>query len=174
MIILEAILNTLKSGARIVVIVALTSGMILVLHELAPEITQKYNLSEYIEGYKPLLLVAILLGIATVIVNTIFTFKEYIGRKLTVWREDKRRHEILGALSKDEKKFLSRYIENDTSVQRDDYSAGIGNGLQAKGIVFRTSIVAAQGTESFPYTIQPWALKILRKKPKYLEYIEHE
>ena len=165
----ETILNTLKSGTRIIAIIALTSGMILILHEFAPEITNKYNLSEQIESYKPILLVAILLGIATIIVNIVFRFKDYIGNKIKVWREDRGRREILDALSKDEKQFLSRYIENDTSVQRDNYSRGIGNGLQAKGIVFRTSSVAAQGTESFPYTIQPWALNMLKKNSKYLQ-----
>lgn len=64
-------------------------------------------------------------------------------------------------LSVDEKKFLAWYLQNESHVQPCWVHDSIAATLRSEGIVY---VAVEKGmTDSFPFTIQPWAWKYLKK-----------
>lgn len=67
----------------------------------------------------------------------------------------------LNCLSSDEKNFLARYLQNDSHVQSCWIHNSIAAVLRTEGIIY---VAVEQGmTDSFPFTIYPWAWKYLKK-----------
>lgn len=74
----------------------------------------------------------------------------------------------LKQLNPDEQKCLLPYIEEKVSTQYVGMENGIFNGLQAKGIVYRSTQVAVRGF-IFGWNLQPWVQEYLRKHPRLLK-----
>lgn len=166
---MSPIFQALKLGTKAYAVVALASGLILGLKTYYPNILKSFAVTDMVEKYQALLFFAFLVSSVALLVSLIsavfeFWVESWISRKLL-----KNRIELLHHLSVQEREFLSRYIENNMSTQRADYSDGIANGLQAKKIVFRTSAVSEPGGRVFPYNIQPWAMNYLQKHPELLQ-----
>lgn len=67
----------------------------------------------------------------------------------------------LKSLSAEEKKFLSWYLQNDSHVQTCWVHNSVAATLRSEGIVY---VAVEKGmTDKFPFTIQPWAWKYLKK-----------
>lgn len=67
----------------------------------------------------------------------------------------------LKSLSMDEKKFLSWYLQNDSHIKTCWAHDSTAATLRSEGIVY---VAVEKGmTDNFPFTIQPWALKYLKK-----------
>lgn len=67
----------------------------------------------------------------------------------------------LKSLSIEEKKFLAWYLENDSHIQTCWVHNGVAATLRSERIVY---VAVEKGmTDSFPFTIQPWAWKYLKK-----------
>ncbi len=80
----------------------------------------------------------------------------------------------LECLSPDEKKFRARYLQNDSHVQSFWIHNSIAAVLRAEGIIY---VAVEQGmNDNFPFTIQPWAWKYLKKNQHLLlvEGVKHE
>lgn len=97
-----------------------------------------------------------------------FLAYEYLSGHLTQWIIIKRVKKRLRHLTEDEKDALRPFIENNVRTRRFRLSSGIGEGLQAKKILYRSSKVGEYG-DFFPYNIQDFAFDYLRKNSHLLE-----
>jgi len=87
-------------------------------------------------------------------------------RKEITFRLDLRRaKQRLHDLTPDEKKLLAKYLINNTRTQIFPYSDGVVSELEALVIIRRASDLGTL-LDGFPYNIQPWAWKHLRKHPE--------
>ncbi len=77
---------------------------------------------------------------------------------------------LIKNLSIDEKLVLKEYVEQGKTVVHGDICSGILPGLEAKGLIFRSSILGVPGSlQTFPFNIQPWILIYLKKHKKLLD-----
>jgi len=74
-------------------------------------------------------------------------------------------------LSNDEKMILTPYIRQRVRTKYYPIDNGVANGLEAKHILYRASILSA-GDVDFPYNIQDIAYDCLLKHPQFLELDE--
>jgi len=72
----------------------------------------------------------------------------------------------LDELSSDEKAYLRPYVDGETT-QTFGLGDGIAASLVGKGIIYRASNIGHVGV-AFPFNIQPWALRLLQKRPELL------
>lgn len=107
------------------------------------------------------------IGIATVLCISLLIahFGSFLYPVVVSWIRWRR---IMNDLTFEEKKVLRPYIVNDEPTQYFPYSDGVANGLQAKGILFRSSQLAANDI-SFAYNIQPWARRYLKRRKKFFD-----
>lgn len=76
----------------------------------------------------------------------------------------------LANLSNDEKQILRIFISEDRSTVAFPLSSGTSNFLEGKKILTRSSHLGIPGAgDLFAFSIQPEALKILRKHPDFLD-----
>jgi hypothetical protein len=95
-------------------------------------------------------------------------FIVYLKKKLIAWKNRRGHISFLKNLMDDEKELLSEFvIKGRTTVAR-EMSGGLVGGLEAKGIIFRSSSIGVIG-DVFPYNIQPWALRYLKKHKSLLQ-----
>ncbi len=76
--------------------------------------------------------------------------------------------DLLKALAPHERWYLKAFVCDEVTTIRCGMDDGIIGGLDAKGMVFRSSAVG-DCVDGFPWNIQPWALEYLKKNPKLLE-----
>lgn len=70
----------------------------------------------------------------------------------------------LKSLSVEEKNFLSWYLQNDSHVQSCWVHDSTAATLRSEGIIYVAYVAVEKGmTDNFPFTIQPWAWKYLKK-----------
>ncbi len=168
---ISQIFQALRLGTKAYAVATLTSAAILAIKAFWPTTLEMFGAADMVEKYLPVIFFAFLLSTSALVVSflsVVFTIaaESWISRK-----ELNNRQKLLHCLSSQEREFLAWYLENDQSTQRSTHSDGVANGLQAKGIVLRTSIVSSPGDHTFPYNIQPWAINYL-KKNKNLLYAE--
>jgi len=91
--------------------------------------------------------------------------------KFNAWNQKRRnkriREKALQELTPQEKKCLRRYIHDNKNTCCFDCTNGVVGGLQAKGILFRSSSLVE--INRIPYNLQGWARKHLREHPQLLE-----
>jgi hypothetical protein len=73
----------------------------------------------------------------------------------------------LNNLSLEEKAVLASYIAHNTKTIHLGMNSGLAGGLEAAGIIFRSSNIGSMGT-GIAYNIQPWAWDYLREHPELL------
>ncbi len=71
-------------------------------------------------------------------------------------------------LTEDEKDAVRPYIDDDKRTQKFKLSSGIGEGLKAKAILYKSSQLGEYG-DFFPYNIQDYAFDYLMKNKHLLE-----
>lgn len=75
---------------------------------------------------------------------------------------------VLHDLNPQEKKILRDYLADDSVTQYFELQNGVVSGLERKRVLWRASILAAQFT-TFPFNIQPWARRYLKRHPELLK-----
>lgn len=89
--------------------------------------------------------------------------RKYKSIMMMLYRKKK-----LHELTKEEKRILQKYFIEDTKSVSISYNSGIASELEYFKIIYRSSNVSQIGL-IFPYNIQPWAYKYLKKRPKLLQ-----
>ncbi len=116
----------------------------------------------YTGSIRQYLLIALLLSSSLLLSHFIFSlFPVLKGRfngKVIIHRGKKR----LKQLTQAEKEILRGYIQNDTMTQTFDCTNGAVLALEYEHIIYRASALSQEFTD-FPYNIQPWARKYLRR-----------
>ena len=140
-------------------------GFVLALILFSPDSwIDKFSLGEFRVNYRIWLGPAFLFILA-VLSSRLFTF---ISESVIGFQVRRERLNDLKNLTRDEKACLRIFVENDIATITREISDGIIGSLESKGIVYRTSNVASHW-KSFPYSLQPWARKYLKKQPILLE-----
>lgn len=87
--------------------------------------------------------------------------------------KEKRRIKLLKRrvtnLSNSEKEALRSFFENNSKTQPFDMSHGVIGGLEALGVVFRSSNISV-GEMFFAYTLQPWAWTHFGENPELIDW----
>jgi len=165
---ISQIVHIFKLGTKAYATAALFTGAVLYMKTLHPNILLSFNVNELVQNHMSFFFLIFIAATAALIVSIVSSVFALV---IDFWNSrliKKRQKEALEKLSTQEKIFLAGYIKNDYSTQRERYSSGIANGLEAKGIVFRSSMISSPGSRTFPYNIQPWAFAYLKKHPKLL------
>jgi len=96
------------------------------------------------------------------------------SKRVVAARKSRRQRAIqesqLRDLTPEERHFLAPYAFKNQTTQRFACDDGIAGGLEAKGILFRSSKIFE--LDSIPYNLQPWARKYLKVHPDLLEGAE--
>jgi hypothetical protein len=80
---------------------------------------------------------------------------------------NKKRLKLLQNLSKDEKEYLKKYIDDKTATRKSHFDNGVPSGLQTKGILFCPNPLMYYNM--ITYNISDWAKEILIQKPSLLK-----
>lgn len=143
-------------------VVAITFVLSIILFSPSSWIEQ-LNLSEFRANYGAWLGPVFLLVTAILVSRMFKFFSQAVGG----FQENRERLEILKNLTSDEKSYLKIFLENDTSTISREISDGVICSLESKRVVYRSSNLSSYW-KTFPYSLYPWARKILKKKPALL------
>ncbi len=140
------------------------------LNIFLPELITQVGLSPLMSKYKGEIF---LVCLASWVILIIALFRWLYGLTISMLKSMKEMNgqkRILAMLAQTEKEFLKHYIDNDTDTNYAEMSTDTAGGLEAKGVIFRSSMLGISGTlQTFPYNLQPWAKILLKKYPKYLQ-----
>ena len=159
-------LGSLKSlSLRVALIFLLFSGALLFIPN---EALDYLGLRIQVALWRASLSIVFFFSICIIIADFILASQHQLKSLQESWRV--KRHFIfqLKMLSDDEKSMLSEFIDGDLSTIVPALGSGTAGSLSAKKIIFQSSQIATYGS-GFKYSIQPVALSLLRKYPKYLQ-----
>jgi len=87
----------------------------------------------------------------------------WLIKKWRMWRFTRNGAKKLMNLHPQEKTYLARYIKGGACSLEFEVWDGVINGLVAKWVVYRASEIS--NGDYFPFNLQPWVLKTIRKNP---------
>jgi Super-infection exclusion protein B len=153
------------AGPRIYLSVLILTGLMLFLPQ---SVIATLGLSAFVRTFRPYLGAGFIASIALL---AWYVFNP-IAQSIVGWLEDKRRKRAvmrtLRELATDEKEFLRPYLREDANTMHAFPAHGIANGLEAKGIVYRSSTISIPGG-MFPYNLQSSARRLLKAHPELLD-----
>ena len=133
------------------------------------ELSDLLGITSLIENYRPYF------GFGSILFTVYlisFLLYEYLSSHLSQWIILKRAKKRLRNLTEDEKDALRAYIDDNKRTQKFRLSSGIGEGLKAKAILYRSSQLGEYG-DFFPYNIQDYAFDYLNANKHLLEKNEN-
>ena len=131
---------------------------------------QWVGLEKFKADYQLYLALGLIVSFALLLVHFLFWLGEPVRSLIQDWRFNRNVKLVLQDLTEDEKVLVRKYIFDGKNTCYESIYAGVANGLEAKGIVYRASQLSVPGTPGvlFPYNLQPYARKILQKNPSLL------
>jgi len=161
-VISDKILSYAKLGKLPSFVLAIVFWVFILLPEAIVEVL---GLQEILQNNRPSLGIGAILFSAYYISILLYElskgFIEGYQRK-KYWRY------VLRNLAEDEKNLLRKYFDHDSSTQHFSMSDGVAGNLEAKKILFRSSIVGSLG-DIFPYSLQNYVRNYLLKHRELLE-----
>jgi hypothetical protein len=153
----------LKLSPKYLFPVSVVTGFLLFASTSTLEV---FGLTIFVAQYRAYIGITFLISTALLFTNWAVTVYQGVQKK---WKEQaslKNLRKRLHNLSNPEKRILKNYIENKTKTQYLDIGDGVTGGLEAGGVIFRSSYVG--NLESWAYNIQPWAWEYLNDHPELL------
>lgn len=144
---------------------ALASGLVLLLPEPA---LSRLGLAQLPTWLRSSLGIVFVLSVALLLAHTLALGLAAANRWIGHWRNLRRGRSALRELGGQEKQLLRRYLKEDTQTQIAQFGAGVANGLEAKGILYRSSSIS-RSADFFAYNIQPWAWREIKRHPDLVE-----
>lgn len=160
---LGSITEILRAGSKVWFAMALTLGFLL----FAPVgVLKRLALSEIIAEKRAWLALAFVIALAFIISAILARLWAIVAGPIR-WRLFQERGYVrrLRDLSSAEREHLAQYLLNDTKTVHSHFGDGVTGGLEAAEIIFRSSTIGSPAM-TFPYNIQPWAWKALRRNPE--------
>jgi Na+-transporting methylmalonyl-CoA/oxaloacetate decarboxylase gamma subunit len=170
---LGSVLSTLRQTSPIIFFgISLASGILVFAgHDIADTM----GLADFRQQYRVEIGLAFVFSVSIFFAQTLwgtgrliraFGKRSLEARKAKRALEEKRKQ--LHDLTPDEKAYLQPYIKQEENTQYFAIVDGIAGGLEAKGIIYRSSNVGnfLSGTA---YNMQPWAREYLRENPDLLK-----
>ncbi len=158
------VLQWFKPRPSLYFAVALASGLLL----FSPAgLSKVLALDPILQSYGPWVGAAFLLSVALLVAHGLAWLFTSRSSPLRMWWHFRRRRGSLKDLSPEEKEILRLYLTGDTVSHSFEIHDGVVSSLVQKRILWRASEIASSYT-TFPFNIQPWARKYLRKRPDVL------
>jgi hypothetical protein len=152
------------AGTAIYAAVFIAAGLVLFL---PPRFIGQLGLDEVVKSYRMYVGLAFVIS-ASLLAVRIFSFVwSLISVPFENWLYERNGVKLIAELTEEEKAFLRPYILNGQNSQYTAIQDGVAQGLVAKQIVFRSSIVST-GNMQFPYNLQPYMRRLLTKRPELL------
>ena len=149
---------------KIAAISAIVSGILL----FSPsEFISRVGLDEMLKSYHSHFGIAFLISIAVIAVECLFWIAKRIKARIREGEVKRNLQGMLAELTPSEKEYLAPYIFNQVNTQFFGVSDGIAQGLQAKGVLYRSSNIG-NIFDGFPYNLQPWARQFLYENPELI------
>ena len=169
-------LDWIKLSPRHLLPIFLFTGFVLFA---PPEVLDPFGLTDLVARYRPVFGLVCALS-ATLLLSSggmaIYDWSK--GRRQEAQRIEQMRQEEsqrleqsqqwLHGLSEPEKQVLRQFLHNETTTRQLPMSDGVVGGLEAKGILVRSSPLGSTHF-TFAYNIQPWAWEYLNSQPNLLE-----
>jgi hypothetical protein len=119
------------------------------------------------DNYRSFFGISMVLSGALFISSGLSSAFSWIKRRWKYYNLLKVRKEYLCNLTPEEKLILILYLANNTNTLAFPVNDGVVNGLESKRIIWRASVISMEG-DIFPYNIQPFVWKYLKKYPELL------
>ncbi len=149
-------------------IVSVAIGVLL----FGPEnLLQQIGLLSVVEQYRSYLGAVFLVSFVGLLASTAVSLQGWVFGALRAKQARKAREARLLKLTSDEKRYLARYLKNDTKTQKFDFTDGTAQGLAHAGIIYRATDMSDSniwGTY-FAYNMQPWAWEYLNANTHLLD-----
>ncbi|OWY17876.1 hypothetical protein B6V73_04480 [Thioclava sp. JM3] len=137
---------------------------------LPGNIRETFGLAKILSTSRPAVGLLFLLSLGILAVEVFDWFKKSVTQAIVNRRHYRFLKHHLVNLSNDEKQILRSFISEDRSTAVFPLSSGTPNFLEGKKILTRSSHLGIPGAgDLFAFSIQPVALKILRKHPDFLD-----
>lgn len=162
---LTGVLDAVKLAPRYLAPVGLVAAMLLFVPQ---EYLQVVGVHQLAQDYRPVLGLALLFCIATLVMLVGHALWRSTGSR---WRRYKFRrciHQRLGRLSEDEKQILRFYISQQTRANTLRIDDGVVQGLVAAGVIYRSAQIGSL-VDGFSHNISEIAWKHLDKNEVLLE-----
>ncbi len=137
---------------------------------LPDTVIEKLGLTELLSASRSAISIALIFSGSIILVEIFDALRGIIveRHKTNKYRTNMFKH--LSELTKDEKLALKEYADGDLGTVHFSMSGGVAGFLEAKGIISRSSNLGIPGTsDTFAYSIQPVAMKLLRENPDLLQ-----
>jgi hypothetical protein len=162
--ILNAIFKFLKLAPRYLIAVVLFAGIML----FSPDrVLQRLGVLRFAQDNRSWLGIAFLGATSLFVVSCIIDLINWLKRSRRERARTKHIVKRLNNLTEDEKQILRFYLANNTRANRLRYDDGVVRGLEADGIIHRSSSLGNL-VEGFPYNISDVAWNYLHLNPDLL------
>ena len=163
------LITSIKNAGPLFYAAALIATLLLLF--LPDSIIAQIGLTEFTLSHRSELGAALIGSASLLAVHSSFAVGRFAKGRWNKWRFQRNAREMLEELTAEEKEFLRPLILGGENTQYASISDGVANGLQARGIVYRASILSVPGTPGllFPWNLRPYARKVLREEPYLLD-----
>jgi hypothetical protein len=128
-------------------------------------VLQRMGLTDIVQRYRPWISLCGLFSVTVLVVE----FADWLRGPVNAFRKQKDCKAVLGSLTPPEMKIIAGYFKAETDTQYFDATDGLVGGLEAKGLIYRTSSISRAYTPTFAYNLQPYVREIIRKNPAILQ-----
>ena len=155
-----------KVGNSLALIVSILTGLLIFLPD---QPIRQAGLGAVKDQLLPYIGIIFFVAVAVFLAGSLELIAGLLKPEIADIVNHRRWSKVLHDLTSAEKALLGEFVnEGKTSVSA-PLSDPVVSTLAAKRILVRTSNVGSPGSMNFPYTLQPWARKALRHKPKLLD-----
>ncbi len=154
------LIDWLKLSPKYLVPISLVSGFLLFLPPVALDIL---GLTQFTGQYRPFIGLVFLISTAILITEITISIQRFLKELNERRAMSARRIKILYNLTDREKEVLQTFVVRKTKTAYFDMSDGVIGGLEAQGVLYKSSNVG--NVESWAYNIQPWAWDYLINNP---------
>lgn len=155
--------------------VAVASGIVIFSGE---NVAASLGVDQFRTAYRGELGIAFLVSVSVFVATSIWSVSAFVNKRIIQRAETKQKAEnaklreeerkrSLHELTPDEKAYLIPYVVDEQNTQYFLIEDGVAGGLQAKGIIYRSSNVGSM-LEGWAFNIQPWARTYLKEHPDLL------
>lgn len=154
-------LDWLKLAPRYLLGIAFATGIYLLLGQAQLE---KVGFWRYDRLIRPWTFVVFLISAAFLAAHLASDGLSHLREKSRERRKKRRLEARLHDLTPDEQETLAGYLRENTKTSYLDAMSGVTGGLEAAGIIYRSSSLGSGGFR-FAYNLQPWAWEYLKANP---------
>lgn len=145
--------------------VFIAAGLVLFL---PAHVISRLGLDDAAKSYRMYVGLAFVVSASLLVVRAFCFLWSLISAPFGDWMLQREGKKMVKEATEEEKAFLRPYIFDGKNTVYGQIQGGVAQGLKAKGIVFRSSIVGDVVVGGFPYNLQPYMRRLLSKHPQLL------